>query len=304
MKAFSAAIAAFMIAAVIGLGSIGTYIYYGKPAAPDQPLEARLNAPLSEQTPDIQIANMERRLRRIQRIPPAGRPWRPYISGTVFSIKRRKPIRGRFTLAARTKTSFWGWWNLSRSQMTALFPMQGAQALRAALKRNPYSLRGRFWSGLLAEQEGKRADAEKIYRDMLAAPEIHPTLRNVVTARLRALTAVAAGDGSEPKAEASGDGLDADKSKMIRGMVDRLAARLAENKADLQGWLMLIRSYAVLKETGKAEAAIATAREQFASDAGALAQVDGLMKELKASSDDAGAAVSSGERGRTAEPSA
>lgn len=124
VKSFSAAIAAFMIAAVIGFGSIGTYIYYGKPAAPDQPLEARLNAPLSEQTPDIQIANMERRLRRIQRIPPAGRPWRPYISGTVFSIKRRKPIRGRFTLAARTKTSFWGWWNLSRSQMTALFPMR------------------------------------------------------------------------------------------------------------------------------------------------------------------------------------
>ncbi len=53
---------------------------------------------------------------------------------------------------------------------------------------------------------------------------------------------------------------------MIRGMVERLAARLKDNKSDLQGWLMLIRSYAVLKETDKAQDAAATARQQFASD--------------------------------------
>ena len=63
-QAFGAIVPAALVAAVIGLGSIGTYIYYGRPGAPDQPLEARLNVPLGEQTPDIQIANMERRLRQ------------------------------------------------------------------------------------------------------------------------------------------------------------------------------------------------------------------------------------------------
>ena len=71
---------------------------------------------------------------------------------------------------------------------------QAAQALHEALERNPNSLRGRFWSALLAEQDGKKAEAEKIYRDLLAG-QIHPTLRNVVMQRLQALTAAADNDG-------------------------------------------------------------------------------------------------------------
>ena len=67
---------------------------------------------------------------------------------------------------------------------------------------------------------------------------------------------------------------------MIRGMVERLAARLEKDKSDLPGWLMLIRSYAVLKDAAKAKAAMAAAREQFASDAGALEQIDATVKEL------------------------
>ena len=67
---------------------------------------------------------------------------------------------------------------------------------------------------------------------------------------------------------------------MIRGMVERLAERLKENKSDLEGWLRLIRSYAVLKETEKAQDAAATARQQFASDAKALEQIDALTQGL------------------------
>ena len=67
---------------------------------------------------------------------------------------------------------------------------------------------------------------------------------------------------------------------MIRGMVERLAARLEKDKSDLQGWLMLIRSYAILKDTDKAQDAAATARQEFASDAKALEQIDALAQGL------------------------
>ena len=130
---------------------------------------------------------------------------------------------------------------------------------KSALKRNPDSTRGRFWSALLAEQDGKKAEAEKIYRDLLAA-KIHPTLRNIVTQRLEALSAVADnGTASEERKSAAEDALAdrGEEQKMIRGMVERLAARLEKDKSDLDGWLMLIRSYAVLKETDKAKAAMA-----------------------------------------------
>ena len=43
-----------------------------------------------------------------------------------------------------------------------------------------------------------------------------------------------------------------ERTEMIRGMVESLAARLEENPDDAQGWRRLARSYAVLGEPGKA----------------------------------------------------
>lgn len=51
-----------------------------------------------------------------------------------------------------------------------------------------------------------------------------------------------------------------ERSDMIRGMVDGLAARLETQPDDLNGWLMLIRSYAVLQQ---ADAANSAARRAY-----------------------------------------
>jgi len=47
-----------------------------------------------------------------------------------------------------------------------------------------------------------------------------------------------------------------DQSKMIRGMVDRLAQKLKDNPDDLEGWTRLARAYQVLGETEKAQDAM------------------------------------------------
>ena len=47
---------------------------------------------------------------------------------------------------------------------------------------------------------------------------------------------------------------------MIRGMVERLAARLRQDGSDVNGWIMLVRSYLTLGERERAEAAVAAAR--------------------------------------------
>ena len=73
---------------------------------------------------------------------------------------------------------------------------------------------------------------------------------------------------------------DGDQGAMIRGMVEGLAARLKENGADLEGWLKLIRSYTVLKETAKALEAVASAQAQFASQPDALSKITALQLEL------------------------
>lgn len=55
--------------------------------------------------------------------------------------------------------------------------------------------------------------------------------------------------------EAAGQMSSDDRAAMIRGMVDNLAARLEQDPADLQGWIMLERSYRVLGESAKADEA-------------------------------------------------
>jgi cytochrome c-type biogenesis protein CcmI len=70
------------------------------------------------------------------------------------------------------------------------------------------------------------------------------------------------------------------RSDAIRGMVGRLADKLSKDGHDLQGWLQLIRSYAVLGERQKAEAAVASARAQLAGDAQAPALIDKLVSQL------------------------
>jgi cytochrome c-type biogenesis protein CcmH len=42
---------------------------------------------------------------------------------------------------------------------------------------------------------------------------------------------------------------------MIRGMVDRLAARLEQNPDDKEGWVRLAHAYDVLGEADKAQSA-------------------------------------------------
>jgi len=54
-------------------------------------------------------------------------------------------------------------------------------------------------------------------------------------------------------------------------MVARLASRLEANPNDLDGWLMLIRSYMQLGDKEKAAAALAKARAVFANQTDAQA---------------------------------
>jgi cytochrome c-type biogenesis protein CcmH len=270
-----ATVSAVAVAAVLAIGTIGVYAYYGRPGFADQPLEARLSAPLSDQTPDVQIANMERRLRQN---PANVAGWTAiasiYFKSGLFD-KAAEAFQKAIDVGGETEDRLLGLAESLTFGNDGFISEQAAKALRAALKVNPNSLRGRFWSGLLAEQDGKKDEAEKIYRAMLAG-EIHQTLRNIVTERLQALTAPATKEAQGPV----DDALDGEQGKMIRGMVERLAERLKGNNSDLEGWLQLIRSYAVLKEKDKAQDAASTARQAFASDAKALEQIDALMQGL------------------------
>jgi cytochrome c-type biogenesis protein CcmH len=71
-----------------------------------------------------------------------------------------------------------------------------------------------------------------------------------------------------------------DQASAIHSMVDRLAARLAQNGQDVEGWLRLIRAYAVLNETDKARSALMDAKRNLAADATAKGRIETLAREL------------------------
>ena len=55
-----------------------------------------------------------------------------------------------------------------------------------------------------------------------------------------------------------------DMTGAIRGMVDGLAARLAAHPDDPQGWVRLVRAYAVLGDDAARDRALASARRRYA----------------------------------------
>jgi cytochrome c-type biogenesis protein CcmH len=67
---------------------------------------------------------------------------------------------------------------------------------------------------------------------------------------------------------------------MIRGMVTRLADRLHDHGADVEGWLRLVRAYVVLGDRGKAKEAAAEARRALGERPDDVRRIDDLVKGL------------------------
>ncbi len=139
-------------------------------------------------------------------------------------------------------------------------------------------------------KEAKQARAEISGRLLRASRQSKPWgflsgwARLNATVALAVLSAVIANSALAEPSDRSAGSADASSAapqgEMIRGMVARLAARLKENAADLDGWLMLIRSYSVQKEPAKMEEAVASARKQFASEPEALDKIASLVRQL------------------------
>ena len=70
------------------------------------------------------------------------------------------------------------------------------------------------------------------------------------------------------------------RSDMVRGMVERLAARLQRDGSDAEGWLRLVRAYVVLGQRDEAQSAAAAARRALAADPEKVRRIDALVKDL------------------------
>jgi cytochrome c-type biogenesis protein CcmH len=79
---------------------------------------------------------------------------------------------------------------------------------------------------------------------------------------------------------AAGSMDEAARRAMVEGMVARLAERLKTETQDVEGWLRLVRAYAVLDERDKAREATEAARRALGGNDTARARIDALARDL------------------------
>ena len=170
---------------------------------------------------------------------------------------------------------------------------EARQVFDAALKGDPAMPQARFFDGLASLQDGDKGRARSIWAALVEEAPPEAPYTGVVRQRLAelggtpspgAMPEAAPAPGAMPGMPAGAAAvaaLPADQQQAaIRGMVDGLAARLARNGQDPEGWLRLVRAYRVLGDGDRAAKALADARRAMTGDPQVMGRLDRLAHEL------------------------
>jgi cytochrome c-type biogenesis protein CcmH len=264
--------AALFVLVAVPLIALSLYLRIASPNVPDQPLASRV--------PDTQgvgdaVAQIERHLAQN---PNDGRGYE--VVAPVYMQM------GRYDDAVRSLSEAARLLGPTATRLSALGQARVAQAggvvtaaARAdfdrAIALDSNDMRARFFLAIALEQDGNKAKSIDAFRAIAAQTDPASPIGEAVAAKIAEL---------QPQTEA-GAAIAAmpqnDQTKMIRAMVAGLAQKLETNPADIEGWLRLIRSYAVLGEKSEAEAAITKARTVFANNADMLRRINDEAKGLK-----------------------
>lgn len=277
------------VTAVIALVGIpllagSLYIALGSPGYGPQPLAARLEAKPEQSDIAILIRKVEAHLEanpqdgrgyeiiapiyaRIGRLDDAARAWSNAIRLLGSSPQRQTGLGEALT-----------------AQAGGVVTAEARTAFEAALAADPKDPKALYFTGLAAEQDGQLQQAAAIWTKLASeSPADAPWMGLIQQALARVgapMPASTAPGPDQAQVAAAAELTPEQRQQMVRGMVDRLSARLAQNGDDLDGWLRLMRAWTVLGEADKAKAAATDARTHFARDDGALGRIDALAREL------------------------
>ena len=258
--------------------SLGLYLKLGHPSWPDDPLSARLNVAPQNMTLPAAIAKVEAHLLKH---PDDGRGYEVLVPAYMAV--------GRFPDAVRAASMALQKLGETPQRETVLgetlvyaangVVTEDARKLFAhAGAANPPPLKALFFLGLAAAQDNNKEVALSYWQKLLVQLPQGSSTRTDLEARIAALKQASPPKAGEAAAIAALS--PTARAAAIHSMVDRLAARLAQNGHDIDGWLRLVRAYKVMNETDKAREALANARRNFGSDTGAMARIDALAREL------------------------
>ena len=283
---------AVAVVALIGVPVLagGLYLHLGSPGLPDFALASRTRAPAAGQSLDQLVAQVQMHL---EKNPTDGRGW-AVLAPVLGRLGRfddaaqafRNAIRYDGDSAARRA----GLGEALAGAANGVVTAEAKAEFERAVALDANDAKARYFLGVAAEQDGRPKDAAALWQDLLSkSPPDAPWRPVLETALARVGAAVPAPQDSASAQVpalsndtiASVQGMsDGDRGAMIRGMVDRLAARLKQNGDDVEGWLRLARAYMVLKEPDNARAARDEARRALAANEADLRKLNDGLKAL------------------------
>ena len=269
----------------VGAGSL--YIRLGSPGLASETLTDRRDIQADQQT---SIENLVAKVElHLQSNPKDGRGWE--VLGPVYMQLGRytdsaNAWRNTLLLLGETADREANLGEALMAETNGVVTDEARSAFVRAVTLDNTIVSARYYLGMAAEQDGKREEAAKIWRELIAeAPSDAHWLNDVRTALARieaSPAALSSGPNAGQIAAATTQSPD-QQTTMIRGMVEGLAARLKQDGSDLDGWVRLVRSYKVLGELDKAQAAISDAQNALANDPDKRRRLDVALKDLERS---------------------
>ncbi len=274
---------ATIVFAVLILAGVA-YPLLGAPGAKDYPLSARLNSENPELA--VLVAQVERHLAQN---PDDGRGWD--VIAPVYLRENRldrayEAYANAIRISGPSPERLMGLGETLVSLESGFVNDEALEAFREVEALSPDNIRAGYYIALADEQAGNHQAALDRFDALLEKMPENATGRDVIErhiafnrGRLAQAGAPAFGPDQQDIEAAASLSLQ-QRAEMVEGMVSGLAQRLEQEPDDIEGWMRLIRSYAVLGREDDANAAFDAARAYFGAESAAGQRLEQLAAEL------------------------
>ncbi|WP_425375956.1 c-type cytochrome biogenesis protein CcmI [Rhizobium leguminosarum] len=275
------------------------YLTTGRPDLPSQPLEARLENPGNDVA--VMITKAERHLAEK---PDDGKGWdvlAPIYFRTMRVSDAQVAYRNAIRLLGPSPVRLDGLAETLMAVSDGVVTEEARQVLEQSLTLQPDNPRARFYIALSMEQAGRPDEARQAFEALAKqSPSDAPWLP-LVNQHIAMNGGAPAGTdkvvpGANPAAPgnptqqdvAAAENMSAgDRQQMIRGMVESLDAKLSEDPNNFEGWVRLVRSYAVLNDKDRAAGALKRGLAAFPPPGEEGRQLLALARELGIATEEA-----------------
>ncbi|MBY5738733.1 c-type cytochrome biogenesis protein CcmI [Rhizobium leguminosarum] len=267
------------------------YLTTGRPDLPSQPLEARLENPGNDVA--VLIVKAERHLAQK---PDDGKGWdvlAPIYFRTMRVNDAQLAYRNAIRLLRPSPARLDGLAETLMAVSDGVVTEEARQVLEQSLTLEPDNPRARFYIALSMEQAGRPDEARQAFEALAKQSPADAPWLPLVNQHIAMNGGAAAGPDVNPGANPAAPGnptqqdvaaaetMNAgDRQQMIRGMVESLDAKLSEEPNNFEGWMRLVRSYAVLNDKDRAAGALKRGLAAFPPPGEQGRQLLALAREL------------------------